>query len=246
MARARNIKYAFFQNELLPEIDPLGRLMFIGLWTLADREGRLEEIPKRIKGSLFAYEDCDVERYLKELEALGFIIRYEVKSIRYVQIINFTKHQSPHRTEKDSVIPAPDQLAEKQADNATTHHKAPCVHKDQIEKIFQYWKDIMAHPQAKLDEKRRQSIRSALKSGYSIEELCQAISGCSKTPHNMGQNENGQRYDGLHVILRDADQIDRFIRNHQSPPQTKTAQDKLSNNNVTVLNQWANEKLAEG
>ena len=30
---ARNIKPAFFDNDELAENDPLGRLLFIGLWT---------------------------------------------------------------------------------------------------------------------------------------------------------------------------------------------------------------------
>ena len=48
MARARILKPGFFANELLAEIHPYGRLLFAGLWTLADREGRLEDRPKRI------------------------------------------------------------------------------------------------------------------------------------------------------------------------------------------------------
>ena len=48
MARARNIKPGFFANENLAECDPLARLLFAGLWCLADREGRLEDRPKRI------------------------------------------------------------------------------------------------------------------------------------------------------------------------------------------------------
>jgi hypothetical protein len=49
MARARNIKPAFFKNEQLVELGMSTRLLFIGLWCLADREGRLEDRPKRIK-----------------------------------------------------------------------------------------------------------------------------------------------------------------------------------------------------
>ena len=49
MARARNLKPSFFTNDKLAELHPLGRLLFAGLWTIADREGRLEDRPKRIK-----------------------------------------------------------------------------------------------------------------------------------------------------------------------------------------------------
>ena len=82
-----------------------------------------------------------------------------------------------------------------------------------IDDIFQYWQTIMGHPNARLDDKRRKLIRNALKTGYAANDLKTAIFGCSKTPHNMGDNDRGQRYDGLHVIFKNADQIDRFIHN---------------------------------
>lgn len=107
MSRARNIKPGFFENELLAEIDPLGRLLFIGLWTIADREGRLEDRVKRIKAKILPYDDCDVDKLLDELAKRGFIIRYEVEGSRYIQVTNFKKHQNPHVKEVQSTIPAP-------------------------------------------------------------------------------------------------------------------------------------------
>ena len=49
MARARNIKPGFFLNEELGVLPPLVRILFAGLWCIADRDGRLEDRPKRIK-----------------------------------------------------------------------------------------------------------------------------------------------------------------------------------------------------
>lgn len=108
MARARNIKPAFFMNDELAEIDPLGRLLFIGLWTIADREGRLEDRPARIKVETIPYDNCDVDELLNELAKRDFIRRYEVDGVRYIQVTNFSKHQNPHRNERQSEIPAPD------------------------------------------------------------------------------------------------------------------------------------------
>ena len=105
MARARNIKPGFFLNDLLAEIEPLGRLLFAGLWTIADREGRLEDRPKKIKATVLPYDDCDVDRLLNELEKRDFILRYEVDGEKYIQITNFTKHQNPHYKEVKSEIP---------------------------------------------------------------------------------------------------------------------------------------------
>ena len=71
-----------------------------------------------------------------------------------------------------------------------------------IQKIFEVWKNTLNHPTAKLDKKRKFIISNALKMGYTLEQLCEAIKGCLQTPHNMGCNDRGQRYDGLDVISR--------------------------------------------
>lgn len=106
MARARNIKPAFFDNEDLAELIPQYRLLFIGLWCLADREGRLECRPKKIKASLFPYEDCNVVEALMQLSEKNLISMYSINENSYIQVVKFTEHQKPHGTEKDSVIPS--------------------------------------------------------------------------------------------------------------------------------------------
>jgi hypothetical protein len=116
----------------------------------------------------------------------------------------------------------------------------------EVAEVFCYWQQTLNHPQAVLDDKRRKRIRQALAMGYSVQQLCEAILGCSYTPHNMGHNEQGQRYDGLQVIFRDADQIDRFIRNAHSPPRLQNAADKLENSNLAIGQQWYREKIAQG
>lgn len=105
MARARNIKPGFFKNELLVEMSAFDRLLFIGLWCLADREGRIEDRPKRIKMELFPCDTYDVEFGLVELSKCGFITRYSADTKSVISIANFHKHQTPHGTEKDSELP---------------------------------------------------------------------------------------------------------------------------------------------
>lgn len=106
MARSRNIKPGFFLNDELAEVEPLGRLLFAGLWCIADREGRLKDRPKRIKAEVLPYDDCDTDNLLNQLAKHGFITRYTVDGDAYIQIVNFAKHQNPHRNERDSEIPA--------------------------------------------------------------------------------------------------------------------------------------------
>lgn len=112
MARARNIKPSLFKNEILGTADPNVTLLFISLWCLADREGRLEDRPSRIKAETFPYKsEVDIERSLNELQRNHFIIRYKVGDLQVIQVTNFCKHQSPHNTEKQSVLPPCDSNA---------------------------------------------------------------------------------------------------------------------------------------
>ena len=62
MARARLLKPGFFRNEMLAELPHATRLLFAGLWLISDREGRLEDRPKRIGADIFPYETLDVDQ----------------------------------------------------------------------------------------------------------------------------------------------------------------------------------------
>lgn len=108
MARARNIKPGFFRNEDLAECSFAARLCFAGLWTLADRDGRLEDRPKRIKGDLFPFDTVDVEPLLQELAVHKFILRYETDGMKAIQVLEFSKHQTPHYSEKAIGIKPPE------------------------------------------------------------------------------------------------------------------------------------------
>lgn len=106
MSRSRNIKPGFFKNEELSELPFEYRILFQGLWCEADREGRLEDRPKRLKAEIFPYDSVDVDAGLAALAALGFIRRYEMEGCKYIQVVAFLKHQNPHKREAESLIPA--------------------------------------------------------------------------------------------------------------------------------------------
>ena len=120
MARIRTIKPGFFKNEQLAELSFAHRLLFAGLWTLADRDGRLEDRPKRIKADLFPYDDVDVAAMLNDM-ARGtdsLIVRYEVDGRGYIWIRKFGEHQRPHYSEPPSVYPAQPQALTRTAENS--------------------------------------------------------------------------------------------------------------------------------
>lgn len=104
--RARSIKPGICDNEVLGTADPFYTLLFERLWMIADREGRLEDRPLRIKAQAFPYRDgLDIEPMLAWLHANGFIARYEADGKKIIQILAFLKHQSPHKHEQESALP---------------------------------------------------------------------------------------------------------------------------------------------
>lgn len=105
MARTRQIKPSFFTNEVLGTVSPLGRLLFISLWGLADRNGLLEHRPERLKATVLPYDDCDINSLLQELN--GKFITIYGPGGKYIKIHNFSKHQHIFKDEPASNIPPP-------------------------------------------------------------------------------------------------------------------------------------------
>ena len=121
MARARNIKPGLFKNEILGVADPIYTLLFEGLWVLADREGRIEDRPLRIKAEIFPYrEGLNIDEMLNWLQTNGFIRRYEARGKKCIVVCEFVKHQNPHKNEAESELPAPSDECTKPEEIGTT------------------------------------------------------------------------------------------------------------------------------
>jgi hypothetical protein len=107
--------------------------------------------------------------------------------------------QSQNRTE-----------AEQSKGKTLVEQKALDPASNPVQTIFAFWQKVMASPKSAMDKKRRVLIEVALQS-YQPADICKAIRGCSKSPHNMGKNERNTKYNGLNLILRDAEHIDYFM-----------------------------------
>ena len=73
--RTRDIKPGFYLNEDLAECSCWARLIFPALWMLADREGRLEYPPKRIKAEILPYDGEALVARIGELETHRLVKR---------------------------------------------------------------------------------------------------------------------------------------------------------------------------
>lgn len=107
MARIRSIKPAFFTNDTLADLSFATRLLFIGLWTVSDREGRVNDRPRKLKAEILPFDKVNIDKLLAGLQEHGFIERYESGGERFIQIVNFLRHQFPNKNEPASHIPAP-------------------------------------------------------------------------------------------------------------------------------------------
>jgi hypothetical protein len=103
--RTRTVRAGFWSDEDLSELPLFTRFVFIGLMVVADREGRFENRPRRIKRLLFPCDEIDIEAAITALAGAGFIELYVVNGQRLAEIRNFGKHQRPHPAEAKSVLP---------------------------------------------------------------------------------------------------------------------------------------------
>lgn len=126
MARARNLKPSFFKNEKLVARSFPARLLYEGLWCLADRRGVLKDKPQWIKMEIFPADAVDVDALLSELATLRpdeerpLVVRYELAGKKCVWIVGFDEHNRPHPKEHPNDLPDPPPLG-------STPPAAPCA-----------------------------------------------------------------------------------------------------------------------
>lgn len=108
MARIRTMKPEFWQDEKLSLLDPLTRLVFLGLVSMADDAGRLVDNVKLIDGMLFPNTDDTCRDALDTLARLSRIIRYRSASGQsLIQLAKWTEHQKVDKPSRH-VLPGPD------------------------------------------------------------------------------------------------------------------------------------------
>jgi hypothetical protein len=112
MPRIRSVKPEFWTDETLAsEVSRDGRLLYIGLWNLADEHGRLRGSARYVKGQLFPYDDdvtvSMVEVLLGQLESARKALRYTVDGDAYLFLPNLARHQRLEAGKVASRLPTP-------------------------------------------------------------------------------------------------------------------------------------------
>lgn len=110
MANRRMINSGVWCDEKFLTFDDVTRLVWFGIITTADDQGRLQDNPLLIKAQLFPADRKSASLISKSLDRLtdaGMITRYEKDGKSLVQIVNWWEHQSPAWA-SESDYPAPD------------------------------------------------------------------------------------------------------------------------------------------
>jgi hypothetical protein len=111
--RIRSIKPEFFRDPKVARVGRDARLLFIGLLTEADDEGRLLASSKLLAGSLYPHDDDvspgRVTRWLEELEDVDLIRFYESDDdgVRYAYVPTFSRHQRVAHPTPSRIPPPP-------------------------------------------------------------------------------------------------------------------------------------------
>ena len=96
--------------------------------------------------------------------------------------------------------------------------KTAAVSTEDVEQVFNYWRDIMGKgTRAKLSPERKELIGSAIHD-YSLELCLEAVRGCSLSSFHMGGNKQRKRYDSLDLIFRNSDKIEGFLQIAEENP----------------------------
>ena len=104
MARIRTIKPEFFTSDDICALPALARLLYIGLWCEADREGRLVWTPGVLERRYLPDDSCDIEALCGELVARGLVRLY---GDGLACIPSFARHQHVNVREAQSKLPPP-------------------------------------------------------------------------------------------------------------------------------------------
>jgi hypothetical protein len=104
MARIRTIKPEFFTSDDTCSLSPLARLLYVGLWCEADREGRFVWAPRTFKRRYLPEDDCQIDALCEELRDAGLVVTYG-DTLAYIP--TFSKHQHVNPREAASTLPPP-------------------------------------------------------------------------------------------------------------------------------------------
>ena len=107
--RKRMIDPDIWQDEKVAKLDLLGRLILVGIITIANDYGKMRGNAGYIKNNIMPFDKTplsDIEKSIKTIYKLGIVLCYEINNERFIKLKNWDKYQTLHHPAKDT-IPEP-------------------------------------------------------------------------------------------------------------------------------------------
>lgn len=141
MARKRMIDPNIWQSEDFSKLSTLGKLVFIGLFSLADDEGRGRSNPVYLKSTLFPYEEgirsADIDKTLSEISSNMSVIFYSCNGSSYYSLYNWNTWQKIDRPSESKIPEYNSQTMQELFDESSAKARrvvAPKKNRKRIEK----------------------------------------------------------------------------------------------------------------
>lgn len=106
--RKRELSPTFWRDERVWKLTHHAKLLYLGLFGVADRAGRMLDKPFEIGVEVWPWAPMEASALIDEIVNVGLICRYEVRGQRLLAFpkVAWAKHQRLHPKERPSILPA--------------------------------------------------------------------------------------------------------------------------------------------
>lgn len=120
--RNRMIKKEFWTDDKILELEPVERLLFIGIWNFSDDEGVLKNNSKVLKAQIFPADDItaeDINLVIKNMVKIGLLLINNDATL--LKVKNWEDHQKINRPTPSKYKFVPGETASFTEDSVITH-----------------------------------------------------------------------------------------------------------------------------
>lgn len=253
MARKRMIDPNIWESEDFGKLSTLAKLVFIGMFSNSDDEGRGKAKPVYLKSKIFPYNEeirvADIEKTLSEISSNMSVTFYSCDESEYYVFDNWAKWQKIDKP-TPSIIPefddnstiirrafvedssrtrrgvAPNRIEENRKEKNRREGEEDSPKIDAME-VFKAYNEICKdNPEAKiLTESRRVKINARLKENTFKADYKKVFEIVSTTDFLKGENDRGWKADIDWLIENDKN----YIKVLEGKYKTSKKQNKSSN-----------------
>ncbi len=259
MARKRMIDPNIWQSEDFGKLSNLAKIVFIGLFSLADDEGRGRANPTYLKSTLFPYNEkmrsTDIEVALSEISRNMSILFYSYNESNYYSLLSWNTFQKIDKP-TDSKIPAFEKDNKEirllfGEDSARASRKvAPNIieknrirREDNISDFQTTYNSLCTNlPQVqKITDKREKAIDKFLKE-FTKEQFVEICKIANNSDFLIGKNEKGWKADFDFILRTDKATSILEGKYNNKAKQTKNTYEGREYNNNELDSFYANIK----